>query len=76
VLAELPAWAVPVPPEIGRAERDHDEVADADADVVIAAGTEVHLARFERLHAADLYLGSSTHRRRSATTTKPEATNR
>jgi hypothetical protein len=54
VCPSLPARVVPVAPEIRCFAGNHHEVAQADGDVLVAAGTEIALGRFVGLHPSDL----------------------
>jgi hypothetical protein len=80
---------VPVATEVGCLRRHDDHVADADADLLVAARAQVRLAGLVGLDAPHLdvvlggacpwrvaHLGSRAHRRSAATTAKAAATKR
>jgi hypothetical protein len=50
---------MPVPPEIGLAERHHHQMPDPDRNFLLATGTHVELARLERMHEPDLHIVSA-----------------
>ena len=76
-----------MPAQVGVVERDHDEVAEAGHDVLVAAGAEVVLGRLVGVDPPDLdlvlwrsnpvrrrYLGISAHSTRASVTAKAAAT--
>jgi hypothetical protein len=73
---------VPVPTVLGHVERNDDEVADADGNVLQATGAQVGLARLERMDERDLEVvvlvvaaqPSAAHSTSNATTTKAAIT--
>jgi hypothetical protein len=64
--------------QVGFVKGHHDEMADADGDVLIAAGAQVRLGRLVRVDPADLDVlaqrGISAHNKQTATTRKAAAT--
>ena len=70
---------MPVAPPFRIVSRDDDEVADAFADLLVAAGAEVRLAGLERMDAPDIdvlcgYLGISAHSTRAIVIANAAAT--
>lgn len=74
----LPAGVVPVATQVRRLGRNHHDVADPWADVLLATGADVGLQGLERLNPADLdrsaQRGINAHSNSPATTATAAAT--
>ncbi len=65
---------MPVAAEVGRVHGDDDQVADPDADLLVAARAAVGLAGLVRLDPAELYLGIAAHSSATAITARAAST--
>jgi hypothetical protein len=75
----VPTCAVPVPAQVGRLVGDDHQMADADIDLLVAAGAEVALRRLERMNHPDLdvvaYRGIRAHNNSAAVTANAATSN-